>query len=677
LFTPSWAAADHKPLLPHPQEVSYGSGQLPLHALSISVVKNPSPEDRFAAQQLSSCLTSAAKEPVPISEEKASAKTIALMRTGPVAPLALPGEQAGPMSREAYTIEVTSGGGQIHATSSAGLFYGVQTLCELIEGSGLEAKLPEVIVRDWPLFAYRGVMVDISHGAIPKEDEIKRQLDFLARWKTNEYYLYSEASIELEGYPLLNPDGRLSQDEVRRIVSYARERHIDVIPNLELYGHLHDLFRVEKYSGLSDLAHGTEFDPQNPKVLALLSNWVKQFANLFPSPFVHIGLDETFQIEMAARQQGASATPAKLYVKQLGDVTRLFQQHGKQVMAWGDIIVRYPEILSELPPGLIAVAWKYRTDPSDKEYKHWLGPLVAKSVPHFIEPGVTSWSQISPDFETTFENVDDFVAAGRQSKAQGVIQSVWTDSGQILLRMSQPGMAYGVVAAWQSAPMDRKNFFSDYAQLLYPANVAPDVSAALEGLTQAEADLQKVLGEPTMINFWQDPFYPAYFSGLAQHQERLRKIRLLAEEAESHVYRALAAGGDPVTLRCFVVGSRLLDYAGQKFQTPTEMIELWKQLGPKRPDSDRWWNEWESQLVYQDHSRIVDLMDAITELRALYKAEWVEEYEPYRLGSALGRWDAEYQYWRGVQQRLQQFADSSQEGDTLPPLGRLLQEHPR
>jgi len=89
------------------------------------------------------------------------------------------------------------------------------------------------------------------------KNEIERQIDFLSRWKANQYYIYNEDSIELLGYPLLNPEGRLSQEEVRRIVVYGRERHMDVIPALDLYGHQHDLFRLEQYSEISDEPHGT------------------------------------------------------------------------------------------------------------------------------------------------------------------------------------------------------------------------------------------------------------------------------------------------------------------------------------------------------------------------------------------------------------------------------------
>jgi N-acetyl-beta-hexosaminidase len=110
------------------------------------------------------------------------------------------------------------------------------------------AMLPEVEVEDWPATAYRGAMIDMSEGPFPTEAEVKRQIDFLARWKVNQYHFYSETSIALDGYSLLSANERFMQQQIREIVSYARERHIDVIPSLELFGHLHDLFRIEKYS---------------------------------------------------------------------------------------------------------------------------------------------------------------------------------------------------------------------------------------------------------------------------------------------------------------------------------------------------------------------------------------------------------------------------------------------
>lgn len=670
LFSLCAFGEERKPLLPQPQEIKYGSGQLILSGLSIVLGSTPSSEDRFAAEELSSALSEIVHSQIPVVTERSSGRAIRLTRTGSAEAVPQPGERGGPESPEGYSIRITADGAQVRAPSSRGLFYAVQTLRQLAEGEGSEAGLPVVEIRDWPSLAYRGTMVDMSHGPLPTEEEVERQLDLLSHFKANQYYLYSEASIELKGYPLLNPTGRFSQEEIHRIVAYGRQRHIDVVPNLELYAHLHDLFRVEKYADLADVPHGVEFDPRNPKVMALVTDWVNQIAQLFPSPFVHVGFDETFQIQMAVREQGGKSTPAQLFVNQLSNVARLFQQHGKQVMAWADIMVSYPDIVSELPPGLIAVPWHYDSKP-DPQYRHWLEPLVARHVPLIIQPGVSSWAHITPDFNKTFANIDTFLAAGRKSGALGLINSVWADDGQILFRMSFPGMVYGAAAAWQSPPMDKGRFFLDYARIQYPPVIAPDIAASLESLAESESTLQKVLGEHTMFSLWHDPFFPAYFRPLATHLDDLRNARLAAENAETHLDQALAHGGDPATLNSLLIGSRLLDYAGEKFQTAPELVDLWKRLGPRRPAAEQWWNEWESQVLYQDHSHIVDLMDAITELRRLYRAEWLAEYTPYRLDSALGRWDAEYQYWRRLQERLQEFSDSTHEGDSLPPFQSL------
>jgi hypothetical protein len=597
---------------------------------------------------------------------------ILLKREGAGPDLPTPDERPGPESREAYELSVTVKGVQIRAHSSSGLFYGVQTLCQLVEGEGADASLPEVEIRDWPALAYRGVMMDMSHGALPTEQEVKRQLDFLARWKGNQYYFYSEASIELEGYPLLNPRGRFTKEQIRRITEYGRERHIDVIPCLELYGHQHDLFRIEKYSDLAALPHGGEFNPATPQVLALLTDWVNQFAQLFPSPFVHIGFDETWEIERAAQEQSAGATPAKLFVRQLGNVARLFQQHGKHVMLWGDIPIKYPEIMSELPPGLVLVAWEY--DPRDPEYKRWMQPLSERHLPHFIATGVNSWDEIAPDFPLAFENIDTFLAAGRKSGTLGLMNTVWSDDAQLLIRLSWPAIAYGAAAPWQSSPMDRTHFFPDYASVIYPPATAAEVTAALESLAKAEVSLQKVLGQETMLELWKDPFTPAALKHSAEQREDLRQTRLLAEDADEHLLRALAGGADPATLNSMLVGARLLDYAGMKFQYAVEISERWRDLGP-HPTGDQLWVVFESEVTTSDHARLADLMDALTELREPYRNAWLEEYTPYRLASALGRWDAEYEYWRRLQARFRAFLASYHAGEPLPSLESVISGH--
>jgi hexosaminidase len=670
-------ATEHSPLLPRPQKAEYGSGRLLVRDLGICFGSPASSEDRFSAEELSRLIKERSGAEVPILESCGQKPVIILTRTGQVDALPAPDERPGPESRESYHLKVTPSGVEIRGKSSAAVFYGVETLHQLLEGEGARVSLPEVEIEDWPSLAYRGVMVDVgSEGAMSTPEEVKRQIDFMALWKVNQYYFYSEANIELHGYPLLNPEARFTQDQVRQFIAYGRDRHIDVIPCLELFGHLHDVFRIEKYSDLSDFPHGGEFNPGNPKIKAVLSDWTDQYVQLFPSPFVNIGFDETWEIDKAAKQEGIAATPAKLFIEQLNTVANGFEQSGKRVMAWGDIMVKFPDIVSQLPPGIIAGAWYYEATP-DPEYKHWLVPLVEKGVPHFVVTGVNNWSRLTPDFDTAFENIDTFLAAGRKSRALGLINTLWTDSQQNLLRQCWPGIAYGAVAPWQSAPVDRAQFFSDYARLVYGSTTAADVATALQDLTQAESALQKAMDAGTDEAMWADPFSPALLKRASEHREQLRQVRLLAEDAEEHLYRALAAGADPTVLETLLLGGRMLDYAGMRYIFAVEIADRWEHQRQVKEAPKSLWEAFGPSIFAGGHSRTSDLMDGITELRAIYRTNWLAEYTPYRLRKALGRWDAEYEYWRALEARFQAFAGEYKAGEPLPPLASIVASRSR
>jgi hypothetical protein len=658
-------------LLPQPQQVRYEAGSIPISGLTITYASRPSSEDRFAGEELARGLKEKTGLTIPmIDAAPGAARHIVLTRTGAPDPLPRPNEKAGPDSREAYRLAIDGKGVHLWGRSSAALYYGIQTLLQLVEGTARTATFPRVQIEDWPSLPYRATLVDVgSEGPMCTMEQVKKQIDLLARFKGNQYFFYSEANIELDGYPLLNPAARFSKDQVREIIHYARQRHIDVVPAVELYGHLHDLFRIERYSDLADFPHGGEFNPENAKTRSLLEDWIGQLADLFPSPFVDIGFDETFAIEKAADRAGPGTTPVKLFIRQLNTVSDLFRKRGKQVMAYGDIMVKFPDIIPQLPPGLIALAWYYDPQP-DPEYKRWVDPLVAHHVPHMVLPGVSSWSEIAPDFDMTFANVDTWLTAGRKSGALGMVNTVWTDDGQVLLQMSWPGFAYGAAAAWQMAPMQRANFFPAYARVAYGGRGAPDVARAFDELNQAEQKLQAVFGQQTMSNVWSDPFAPGFVDELRKHHDDLRACRLHAENAEESLYRARSKGLWTEDLPSLLVGARLLDYTGMKYLYAIEIADSWAAL-PQQPTKQQLADVLSQGIAFQTHSRTSDLMDAISQLRNSYRQAWRAQYGDYRLASALGRWDAEYQYWRRIQSRFRQLLAAFHDHDRLPSLTEL------
>lgn len=670
LSTMTLAAGEHRPLLPRPQRITYGAGSLPVNGIEIGFASSPSAEDRFAAGELAAALAAASGSTVPVRDGAPAARAIVLKRTGQVAALPEKDEAPGPEGRESYRIRTTAAGAEIAAPSSAGLFYGVQTLKQMLEGRGTGAALPEAEVHDWPTMAYRGFMMDLSHGSIMRGDEVRRQLDFLARFKANQYYFYSEAAIELKGYPLLNPKGRYSQNEIRRIIEYARERHIDVVPCVELYGHLHDLFRIERYAGMAALQHGGDLNPLHPKTEALLKDWVGQLAALFPSPWFHVGLDEPFELEAAGTTAAGGVEPAELYRRHLDKVTDLVRAHGKRALFWADIEAgarifnKYPELVQKLPADVVPVPWYYAAKP---DYTRWVEPFGKARKPQVVAPGVTCWNEIFPDYTTTFTNIDGFVAAGRKHGAIGVINTGWSDDAQTMYRMALPGMAYGAAASWQAGPVERATFFANYSRQMYADDVARDVGSALAALSEARDLLADAAGTNTMHRFWEDALEPARLENAAAHREQLRQARLRAEDAMESLMRATEAAPGEYTLPSLQLAAGMLDYLGMKHLYAVDIADYFRRAGPK-PGSKEIWLYLELETSFQDHGHIADLMDSITSLKEDYEQAWNQEWRRYRLGSALGRWDAEYEYWRSLQARIQDFTRRHKEGDTLPPL---------
>ena len=646
------ASAANSPLLPRPQQVQYDNGTLALRGLSIHFAMAPCAEDRFAAEQLASRLSAIGHSQIPIRKGKASGPAIVLNRTA--AGGALPGDNeiTGPDSREAYSLQVTQKRVEIRAASSAGLFYGVQTLLQMVEGSGPEAALPTATIRDWPALAYRGFMMDLSHGQLLRVSEIERQLDLLARFKANQYYFYSEASIEFEGYELVNPDARYTRDEVRHIIDYARQRHIDVVPCMELYGHMHDLFRVEKFADLGLPRYGDEFDPRNPRVLAVLSDWVAQTAKLFPSPWYHVGFDEPWSLGKIGMEPGKD--PFKTFIEVLRHVAGEAQRNGKRLLFWADInqgastLSNHPELIRELPGGAIAVPWIYDARTS---YNPFVQPLAEANVPTVVAPAVWNWNEIFPDYHRSFVNINGLTAAGRKFKTLGILTTGWTDCAQTIYRQSLPGLALSAAAGWQAGPVDTNTFFADYTAQMYPPAVAAEVAPALEELATVQDLFWKVFSGATQLAFWNDPLEPGRLARIEKHQTELRKARLLAESAQERLARARRLAPADPTLNSLVLAARLFDYLGMKWLYAVEWADYFRQL-QANPDPKLVDLYIGNQMNAQDHGMLADLRDAISGLKEPYRAAWLEEATPYRLPNALMRFDAEWLYWQAVQQAV-------------------------
>jgi hexosaminidase len=604
-------------LLPEPRHIQVGKGSLALSRLKVVVPAGVSDELGFALRQLKNIVGVGGDVPFNYVLE-------------------------GKGDKEFYQLSVKTSGVKVVAHTAAGLFYAVQTLRQLGPVS------PEVEIEDQPALAYRGVMMDFAHGALLKIDEIKRQIDFLARWKVNQYYFYNEVSMEMKGYESMNIGAAYTQQEVKEIIGYGRLRQMDVVPFVAFYGHLHDLLKREKYASMGIGQYGEELDPRNPRVQQTLKEWIGQYAQLFKSPFVHVGFDETWETNRISKEVDSSVHSEQLWLQHLDFVQKEWKKYGKTVLAWTDMNNYYPDIMSRFPREAIPVIWEY--SPDTIAINHYLAPVLKEGRSFFIQNAVSGWGHIYPSAGYTYDNMDLTLKAGMEHGTMGYITSVWTDAVEPFIRPSWSFMAYGCIGAWQGRSTEREHFMDRYCRIVYP-RMAGEMKTALDSLAASIGTLTQVLGKNTsnlpggtIIESWSNPFSAYYLGNSRAHLAELKAVRRQSEEAGAQLVLALgrAEHEDSAFIRSLLVSAQLVHYTASRFLWAVVICDRWNEamLGKKKND-----------FVYYDigyicHGYIQDMMDEGGELKDAYAAAWLSESQPYRLNTMLGRWNVEYGLWQ-------------------------------
>jgi hexosaminidase len=641
--------AQNNNLLPVPQKVTWGKNKFQISGTKIMA----SPELSFREQKSIAEFINFIKVNTGLSlittySEDPNTQLIVLKSDQPGQPLPVINEQSGSQSRESYRIKVTANKVLVTSKTDAGIFYALQTLRQLIVDEDRNSYIPEVDIEDYPAFVYRGVMMDFSHGGLLTEEEIKNQIDFLSRWKMNQYYFYNEVSIEMKGYPLINYNACYSQEQIKRIVDYAKERHMDVIPFVEFYGHLHELLRLEKYASLGIGKYGHDLDANNPGGQALLKDWIKQYVDIFPSPFIHVGFDETWETDRLTIAD-STIKPRERYLKQLNFVTKELQEYGKKVMVWTDISNNYPDILTEFPRDIIPVIWEY----SDKvaSFDKWLKPINREKMPFFVQSAVDSWGNVYPAANYTFDNIDICLKLCRDEKAIGYITSVWTDAVQPLLRNTWLFMAYGSAGAWQKDPIDRNQFMTAYCKIMYPG-ISDQMNNGFKKIAEAEALLAKCLGRHTLTEMFTDPFSAIQLKNTNTHFDDYKNARIAAESAIEYFIDALhAQTSDSAYIKSMLVNSRISHYTASRFIWAKTIVDRWNWIYDVKMKGKKDYIMY-YDINYSTHGLTVDMMDWCTELREEYRNAWLSENMPYRLGTMTGRFDSEYLLWRNIYSKI-------------------------
>ena len=369
-----------------------------------------------------------------------------------------------PEHPEGYALEISRRGIEIAYREPAGLRAANATLHQLQREYG--RKLPCVIIRDWPDFSRRGVMLDISRGRVPNVETLIDLAERLADFKINELQLYTEHTFAYREYKSVWQDwGALTAEEIQRLDARCKALGIDLVPNQNSFGHLRYFLEHPRVRKLSEVAepyedasgtfvrHPSTLAPNHPGTLPFLRGLFDELLPNFSSPFFNVGCDETWDLGRGqSKKLCAARGKGVVYLDFLKRVQREVSKRGKQTMFWGDIILHYPTLIAKLPKDAVALNWGYEADhPFEKETA-----LFKKSgIPFYVCPGTSTWMTMVGKHDNALKNLRRAAAAGRKNGAIGYLNTDWGDGGHPQpLAVSWLPLAAGAALAWCGKTFD-------------------------------------------------------------------------------------------------------------------------------------------------------------------------------------------------------------------------------
>ncbi len=374
----------------------------------------------------------------------------------------LPGKELGD---EGYKLLIDSACIIISANYSKGLFYGIQSLNQIIRGAG-NNYLPGLKITDRPAFKYRGVMDDISRGPVPTVDFIKYQIRRLAELKINLFMQYVEHVVKTKSHPAFAPkDGSITIAQWKELAEFARKYNITLAGSFQSFGHFNNILSTPEYARLGEC--GTLISPVNPESYNFLKDIYSEMVPAFGAPFFNINCDETFDLGKGASKKLADSIGyAGLYYRHIMKLYKILKKLNTETMMWGDILLEYPELLKKIPKDIIVATWTYDNLES---YSKYILPIKEAGLKYFAAAGTLNSRKIFPDYRQTFGNINGFAQAAEKNDALGLLNTVWDDNGTALFANDWYGVAYGADKSWNPVSTDSADFDSRFNGGVYGA----------------------------------------------------------------------------------------------------------------------------------------------------------------------------------------------------------------
>src|SRR6266513_131411 len=363
---------------------------------------------------------------------------------------------------ESYNLEVSDKQAQLVAPTVVGALRGLETLRQLVESDRDGYYLPAIKIQDQPRFPWRGLLIDVGRHFEPME-VLKRNLDAMAAVKLNvlHWHLTEDQGFRVESKKLpklhaLGSDGLFyTQDQVREIIAYARDRGIRVMPEFDIPGHSTSWlvgypemgsapgpFKIERGAGIFEPA----LDPTRDQTYKFLDAFLGEMAALFPDAYMHIGGDENEgkqwdrnpRIQAFMKEKGIKDNHAlQAYFNQR--LLKILQKHGKKMIGWEEVLQ------PELPRDVVIQSWRGPASLAEAAKRGYDGILSAGYYIDLMFPASQHYlaDPIPPDTSLTAEEAKHILGGeatmwGEWVSPETIDSRIWPRTAAIAERLWSP-----------------------------------------------------------------------------------------------------------------------------------------------------------------------------------------------------------------------------------------------
>jgi len=658
-LAPAQEAADLR-LVPFPKEVALGEGTFSLNANLVLEV--PAGAGPLLGRMIGRELARAGRKIGEIRRVE-GAGTLVRLAAAPGAdrPSVAFREDA---TDEDYVLEVRPDEIVCAGRGRPGLFYGVQTLCQLIRANRRGEGLPCLSIRDWPSLRWRCFQDDMTRGPSSTLPTLRRQVALGAHLKMNLFTYYMEYQYAFQKHPKIGPkDGSLEPDDLRALVEFAKTFHVDVLGNQQSFGHFGRILAHDEYAHLRETP--TLLCPVKEESYQLLDDLYSEVCPLLPFEMFNVCCDETWGLgEGPSKPLAEEIGVGGVYVGHIARVHDLLKKkYGKRMMMWGDIILKHPEHLPKIPKDTIMLTWGYGPKES---FDDQIVPFADSGYEFFVCPGISNWSRILPDFGVATTNIHHFVRDGARLGALGMLNTAWEDDGEALQGYKWHGYAWGAECAWNASATTPDDFNRRIGAVLFGAR-GDRFGRAIDLLAQTH----RMPGMQGMNNrrFWQHDFQPERSPAAIRKSADglLGAVRPAIEHLEACQAESTLNGD---LLDYFLFGARRMERIGRRMLDGLEAARLYTRACDAPPQEALALVERVERLVAENRDAHRDLGDRFREL-------WLAESKPYALDWTLDRYAAAVKRYDDLLAQLAEARQAAEAGRALPApesLGLLVPE---